>query len=79
MCSNAVFGKTFQNPFKHKDIRLVTDSEQFLKLVAKPNYSRTTHFSEDFAAVEMEKVRVNLDQPVYLGFTILELSKVYMA
>ena len=35
-------------------------------------------FSEDPAAVTMKKTKLYLNQPIYVGFTILDLSKVLM-
>ena len=44
----------------------------------EPNYHTTKWFSEDLLAIEMKKLKVNINKPVYLGFSILELRKTLM-
>ena len=55
--NNSVFGKTMENIRNRVDIRLRTDDKSAEKLVSKPNYERTTIFSEDLVAVHMKKKR----------------------
>ena len=33
------------------------------------------YFSENFLAMEMKKIKIKMNIPVYIGFTILEVSK----
>jgi len=42
LMNNSVFGKTMENIENYVDIRLVTDEKQGIKLVAKPNFDRST-------------------------------------
>ena len=72
---NAVFGKTMENVRNHRDIRLVTTDKKRSKLVSKPNYYTTKWFSKRFLAIEIKKIKVKMNKPVYLGFSILEISK----
>ena len=46
--------------------------------MSKPNYHATKWFSENLLAVEMKKVKVKMNKPVYLGFSMLEISKTPM-
>ena len=78
LMNNSVFGKTMENMDKRVDIRLVCDEEKATKLVAKPNYDRTTIFDENLIAIHMKKTKVYYDKPIYLGLSILDLSKTLM-
>jgi hypothetical protein len=46
--------------------------------VKKANYKRISEFDENLVAVHMEKTTVKLNKPIYLGMTILDLSKTLM-
>ena len=75
LLNNAVFGKSMENVRKYVDVKLVTNPEYFQRLVAKPNYVESEVFTEDFVAVLMQRSTCTLSKPIYVGFTILELSK----
>ena len=72
---NSVFGKTMDNVRKHGDIKLVTTDKGRNQLVSEPNYHATKSFSENLLASEMKKIKVKMNKPVYLGLSILEISK----
>ena len=67
-----------ENVRKHRDIKLVTAEEGRVKLVPEPNYHTTKHFSEKLLAIEMKKTKVKMNKPVYLGMSILDISKTLM-
>ena len=67
-----------ENFRKHRDIKLVTTEERRNKLVSEPNYHKTKHFSENLLAIEMKKTKVKMNKPVYLGMSILDISKMLM-
>ena len=73
--NNSVFGKTMENVRKHRDIKLVTTEEKRIKLVSEPNYHSIKHFSNNLLAIEMKKTKVKMNKPVYLGMSILDISK----
>ena len=76
--NNSVFGKTMDNIWKHKHIKLVTNTKAYLKNVMKPNFKSDIHFSENLIGCEMGKVKVIMNKPVYLSQAILDLSKTIM-
>ena len=78
LVNNAVFGKTMENVRTHRDIKLVTTDKRKNHLVSEPNYHRTKWFSENIIAIEMKKTKVKINKPVYLGLSILEISKTLM-
>ena len=78
LMNNAVFGKTMENVRKHRDIRLVTTYKRRNQLVTEPNYHKTKYFSENLLTIEMKKTKVKMNKPIYLGLSILEISKILM-
>ena len=78
LLNNSVFGKTMENIRKHQDIKLVTTNRRRNQLVKEPNYHMTKLFSEDLLAVEMKKIKLKMNKQVYLGLSILEISKTLM-
>ena len=42
------------------------------------NYYTTKQFSENFLAMEIKKTKIKMNVPIYIGFTILEVSKTVM-
>ena len=76
--NNALFRETMENLRKHRDIKLVTIDEKRNKLVAEPNYHTAKHFSENLLAIKMKKTKVKMNKPVYLGMSILDISKTLM-
>ena len=78
LMNNAVFGKTMGNIRKHRDIKLVTTDKKRSKLVSEPNYHTINLISEDLSITEMKKTKVKMNKPIYLGLSILEISKILM-
>ena len=59
----------------YRDIILVTIDKRRNQLVSEPNYHATKWFSEDLLAAEMKKIKVKMNKPIYLGWSILEINK----
>ena len=78
LMNNSVFGKTMENIRKHRDIKLVTTDKKKSKLVSEPNYHTINLISEDLSIIEMKKTKVKMNKPIYLGLSILEISKILM-
>lgn len=77
MC-NSVFGKTMENLRNRVDIKLVNSETTLRKYVSKPSFQRCQIFNEDLVGVENKQINLLLNKPVYVGCTILELSKIVM-
>ena len=73
--NGSVFGKTIKNVRNHRDIKLVTAEKRRIKLASEPNYHKTKQFPENLLAIEMKKTRVKINKPLYLGMSILDISK----
>ena len=78
LMNNAVFGKTMENIRKHRDIKLVTTDKKRSKLVSEPNYHTMNYISKDLSIIEMNKTKVKMNKPIYLGLSILDNSKIIM-
>ena len=78
LMNNAVFGKTMENIRKNRDIKLVTTDKKRNKLVSEPNYHTMNYISEDLSILEMKRTKVKMNKPIYLGLSILEISKLLM-
>ena len=78
LMNNAVFGKTMENIRKHRYIKMVTTDKKRNKLVSEPNYHTMNYISEDLSIIEMNKTKVKMNKPMYLGLSILDISKILM-
>lgn len=82
--NNSVFGKTMENVDKRVDIKLASHWEKIGKkvgaegLIAKTNFKDHVIFSENLIAVELQKTAVVYNKPIYVGFSILDISKTVM-
>ena len=76
--NNAVLGKTMENVRKHRNIKLVTTERRRDYLVSEPDYHTTKLFTENLLAGEMRKTQILMNKPLYLGLTILGLTKTVM-
>ena len=48
------------------------------KLASEPNYHTMNYISEDLSIIEMNKTKVKMNKPIYLGLSILDISKILM-
>ena len=78
LMNNSVFGKTMENVRNRVTIELVKDAERAAKLVNKPNFEELKIFDEFLIAVKMRTTKVKMNKPVYVGMSILDLSKTLM-
>ena len=77
LMNNAVFGKTMENVRKHR-VKLVKTEKKMNKLVSEPNFHTMKLIDNNLAIIEMRKVKVKMNKPVYLGLSILDISKISM-
>ena len=62
----------------HREIKLVTSDKRRSILASEPNYHSSKRISKDMMIMEMKKVEVKMNKPIYLGQAILDISKTLM-
>ena len=60
---------------KRIKIRIVKNSQDFIKYTSKPTCVNCIKFGKNLFAIHEKKISLTLDKPIYLGFAVLELSK----
>ena len=78
LMNNSEFGKTMENIRKHRDVKLVSTDKKRSKLVSEPNYHSVNLISVDLSIIGMKKTKLKMNKPIYLGLSILEISKTLM-
>ena len=56
-------------------MRLINTAEDFLKYTSKSTYITHKIFGKGYAAIHKIKPILILNKPIYVGFTVLDLSK----
>ena len=72
---NSVYGKTMENLRKRISPKFVNNKKDFLKYTSRPTYVTHKLFNNNFAAIHETKPVLILNKPIYIGFTVLDLSK----
>ena len=72
---NSVYGKTMENLRKRVNVRLVNNAKDYTKYRSKPSFVSQKIFKKNLAAIHEIKPVLTLDKPIYVGFSVLYLSK----
>ena len=64
-----------ENLWKRISARLVNNEKAFLKYTSRPIHITHKIFSKNYAAIHEIKPVLKINEPIYVGFTVLELSK----
>ena len=75
---NSIFGKAMENLQKRINIKLINNAKDNVKCINKPSFVSQKIFSKNFVAVHEIKPVLILNKPIYVGFSILDLSKYFM-
>ena len=67
---NSGYGKTMQNLRKKINVRLVNNKSR-----ARATHITYKMFDKNYAAIHETKPVLTLNKPIYVGFTVLELTK----
>ena len=72
---NSVYGKAMENLQKRINVRLVNNETDFLKYTSRLTHITHKIFGKNYATIHEIKPVLMLNKPIYVGFTVLELSK----
>ena len=75
LMNNSVYGKTMENLRKRIKIRVVKNSQDFIKYTSRPTCVNWKVFENNLAVIHEKKISLTLNKPIYVGFTVLETSK----
>ena len=59
-------------------MELVSEPLRAVKLHSNPRFDSEVIFDENLCAILMRKTTIKFDKPIYIGVTVLELSKLLM-
>ncbi|XP_066600744.1 uncharacterized protein [Prorops nasuta] len=79
LMNNSVFGITIENVRKRCNVYIKNNwggRYGIRSLVSKPNFYRISIFDEDLVAIQLKKLNVIIDKPIFIGMCVLDLSKV---
>ena len=75
---NSVCGKKVENLRKRINVRLVNNARDYKKYVSKPSFVSQKLFSKDIVAIHEIKPVLALNKPIYVGFSIVDLRRIFM-
>ena len=78
LMNNSVFGKTQENLRNRVKVEVLTNRELALKRACKPSHKRSVTVHEDLVLMQTAVTNLELNKPLYVGFSVLELSKLHM-
>ena len=78
LLNNCIYGKSIEDQRKRMNIKLVNDKKTYQRCVNKPNFISQKIFDKNFASVHCSKTVLTINKPIYVGFCILELSRLLM-
>ena len=67
----------YMNPLNFPKSKILHDEEKIMKSINKPTFKSITRY-KNYSQIEYIKKKIEYDSPVYVGLTILELSKLHM-
>ena len=77
LMNNSLYGRMCMNPLHFFQSKFLHDEEKIMKSISKPTFKNITRY-RDYSQIEYIKKKIEYDSPVYVGVTILELSKLHM-
>ena len=67
-----------ENLRKRISLKLVNNAKDYVRCISQPSFVSQKMFSKNFVAIHEIKPVLTLNKPIYVGFSILDLSKLLM-
>ena len=77
LMNNSLYGRMCMNLLHFFQSKILHDEEKIMKSVSKPSLKNITRY-RDYSHTKYIKKKIEYSSPVYIGVTILELSKLHM-
>ena len=74
----SVFGRTMETLRKRINVRLINNAKDYAECINKPSFVSQKIFSKNVVSIHEIKPVLTLNKPIYVGFIILDLSKLLM-
>ena len=78
LMNNSFYGKTIENIRNRISFDLFNNEKAIRKEINKPEFKNLIKFSDNCVGIQKKILNLNLNKPIYLGCSILDLSKEFM-
>lgn len=84
LANNAIFGKCMESVDKRVNVKLITRWKDYKKskgaetLISSPSFHSISIFNENFIAIQLKQKKINFNKPIYVGYSVLDISKTIM-
>ena len=78
LLNNSVFSKKQENLRNRIKVEAITSENIALKRICKPSFKRSQTIHENLVLIQTTIANLKLCKPIYVGFSVLELSKLLM-
>ena len=72
--NDSVFGKTMENLRRRTSVKLVNNSNDYVRCISKPIFISQKIFNKNVVAIHETKPFLILNKPIYVRFSILDLN-----
>ena len=75
LLNNAAYGKAMENLRKIVRLSIAKNEKCIAKHISKPSYISQKMFDKNLVAIHEKKICLTLNKPIYVAFTVLEISR----
>ena len=75
LMNNGIYGKTMENMRKRIKTRVLNNSQDLIKYTSRPTCVNQKKFQNNLAEIHEKKIFLTLNKPIYVEFTVLEISE----